>query len=332
MSKSKKQGWLVFFGLVILIISAAPTSSAQTDSYLIGPGDVLEIRFWQDHSLDATVRVRQDGKIALDVAGEIDAAGVTTADLERKIVKQISRYNSAISQAVVRVTEYNNLKVFLSGQIRNPGKYTFEKIPDLWTIINEAGGATEYGDLSRVMIIRGSGEKGKVEVVNVSALVTSGKMDELPEVHTGETIEIPRTPAGLPGTAISDQMAQKNLFYAVGEIARPGAVTLEKNTDLMDAIALAGGPTEYANLKKVTVISKDGYKTQIMKVNMKKYQETGKPGRYFIRPEDTIVLSRRSRGFLGIDSFAGWVGVLGALGSVVLIVDRLGVFGPGHGG
>jgi protein involved in polysaccharide export with SLBB domain len=332
MTKSNKQGWLGFLGLIILFISIAPMGAAQTDSYLIGPGDVLEIRFWQDHTLDATVRVRQDGKIDLDVAGEIDAAGITTAELERKIVKQISRYNSAISQAVVRVTEYNNLKVFLSGQIRNPGKYTFEKIPDLWTIINEAGGVTEFGDLSRVLIISGAGDKGKVDVVNVSALVTSGKMNELPEITSGETIEIPRTPAGLPGTAISDKASQKNLFYAVGEVGRPGPVTLEKNIDLMDAIALAGGPTEYANLKNVSIISKDGYRTQIMKVNLKKYQETGRPGRYFIRPEDTIVLSRRSRGFLGIDSFAGWVGVLGALGSVVLIVDRLGVFGPGHGG
>ncbi len=130
-------------GTVMLILFSSHVTSAQTESYEIGPGDVLEIRFWQDHTLDATVRVRQDGKISLDVAGEIDAAGSTTAELEKKIVKQISRYNSAISQAVVRVTEYNSLRVFLSGQIRNPGKFSFEKIPDLWTIINEAGGVTD---------------------------------------------------------------------------------------------------------------------------------------------------------------------------------------------
>ncbi len=170
-----------------------------------------------------------------------------------------------------------------------------------------------------------------MEVVNVTALVTSGKMEELPAIRSGDTIEIPRTPAGLPGTAISDQAAQKNLFYAVGEILRPGAVTLEKNTDLLDAIALAGGPSEFADMKNVTVITKDGYNTQIMKVNLKKYQETGRPGRYFMRPEDTIVMGRRGRGFLGIESPAAWVGILGGLASLVLVVDRLGWVGPGSG-
>jgi polysaccharide export outer membrane protein len=319
------------FGLATLIIfGLAADVSAQ--SYQIGPEDVLDIRFWQDRTLDVVVKVRQDGKISLDLAGEIDVAGLTTAELEKAIVRQVSRYNSAISQVVVKVIEYNNLKVFLSGQIRTPGKRTYEKIPDMWTIINEAGGVTEYGDLTRVLIIRGGKDAGKVEVVNVSALVTSGRIKELPEIHSEDTIEIPRTPAGLPSTTLSDQASpQRNLFYVIGEVLRPGVQTLEKNTDLLDAIALAGGPSEFANIKDVKVITKDGYKTQTMKVNLKKYQDTGKPGRYMVRSEDTIVMGRRGRGFLGIDSVAGWVGVLGGVGSLVLIADRLNLFGSGGG-
>lgn len=314
--------------LALLIISAGLSREISAQSYEIGPGDVLEIKFWQDRTLDATVKVRQDGKISLDIAGEIDAAGVTTSELEKRIVRQISRYNSAISQAVVRVIQYNHLKVFVSGQIRTPGKMTFEKIPDLWTIINEAGGITEFGDLSRVLIIRGGSDAGKVEVVDVSALVTSGKMNELPEIRDGDTVEIPRNAAGLPASNLSDQTTRRNLFYVIGEAMRPGAVTMEKNIDLLDGIALAGGPSESADMNNVKVISKDGYNVQVMKVNLKKYQDTGRPGRYFLRPEDTIVLSRRSRGFLGLGSVSEWVGVLGGIGAVVLIIDRLEVFGP----
>lgn len=302
---------------------------AYGQAYQIGPGDVLEIRFWQDRTLDQVVKVRQDGMISLDIAGEIEAAGLTTQELERRIIRQISRFNSAISQTVVRVVEYNHLRVFVSGQVRTPGKYAFEKMPDLWTIINEAGGATDIGDLSRVMIIRGGSDAGKVEVVNVSALVTSGKRNELPEIRPGDTIEIPATPAGLPARTLTDQMAQRNIFYVMGEILRPGPLSLESNIDLLDGIALAGGPTQYADLKNVTVISKDGTSAQVIQYNLKKYQGSGAPGRYFLRPEDTIVLNRRSRGFLGIDSVTGWLGVLGGLGSVVLIAYQLELFGLG---
>ena len=326
-SKVYREVFKIIIGLGLLWLGLTAPSSAQ--SYEVGPGDVLEVKFWQDRTLDAVVKIREDGKISLDIAGEIEAAGLTTADLEKKIVKQISRFNGAITQAVVRVIEYNYLKVFVSGQIQSPGRRTYEKIPDLWSIINEAGGVTEFGDLSRVMIIRGGVDAGKVEVVNVLALVTSGRMKDLPEIRPGDTIEIPRTPAGLPATTLSDQTAQKNLFYIMGEILRPGAVTLEKNTDLLDAIALAGGPSEFADLKNVRVVTKDGRYAQILKVNLKKYQETGRPGRYFLRPEDTIVLSRRGRGFLGIDSMAGWIGMLGGIGSLILIADRLSLFGLG---
>jgi polysaccharide export outer membrane protein len=326
MDKICRQGTLS----LTIFLCLASVLSAQTDSsYIIGPEDVLEIRFWQDRTLDAVVTVRYDGKISLDIAGEIEAAGLTTTELEKRIVRQISRFNSAISQAVVRVAAFNSQKVFVSGQVRNPGKYTFEKIPDIWTIINEAGGVTEFGDLSRVLIIRGGADEGKVETVNLSEMVMAGRISELPRLKAGESIEIPRTPAGLPAPALSDHGMQKNLFYVVGAVLRPGSIQLEKNIDLLDGIAMAGGPIENADLKNVRVITKDGYKTQILKINIEKYQTTGVPGRYFLRPEDTIILSRKSQGFLGITSLTGWVAVLGSIGTVVLVADRLGWFGLG---
>jgi protein involved in polysaccharide export with SLBB domain len=115
-----------------------------------------------------------------------------------------------------------------------------------------------------------------------------------------------------------------------GEILRPGPLTLEKNIDLMDALAMAGGPTQFADLKKVVIISKDGAGSQVMQYNLKKYQGSGAPGRYFLRPEDTIVLNRKRGGFLGIDSVTGWLGVLAGAGSVALVAYQLHIFGWGE--
>jgi polysaccharide biosynthesis/export protein len=314
-------GMMLFFSIVFLLL--AMTNVSADDAYRIGPEDVVEIKFWQDNTLDATVKVRLDGKISLDIIGEIEVAGLTSAELEKAIVRQMSRYNKAISQAVVRVVSFGQQKVFVSGQVHTPGKYNFEKIPDLWELINEAGGVTEFGDLARVTIIRGGDRAGEVEVVNVSSMMSAGKRKELPVVYADDTIEIPRTPAGIPGRAIGEGSDAKNIFYIVGEATNPGPHQIETNIDLLDAIALAGGPTPDANTNKVTVISKDGFRTQTMKINLKKYQESGTPGRYFIRPEDTIVLERRRGGLLGMGSFGDVVTLLGAMSTALIIYDRL---------
>ncbi len=316
----------VFFLFLAILISV---SAYAQQPYVIGSEDVLEIQFWQDNNLDAIVKVTSDGKISLDVIGEIKAAGQTTAQLERDIIRQMSRYNSSISQAVVRVTEYNNQKVFISGQILAPGKYTYEVIPDLWTIINEAGGATELGDLGRVLIIRGGENAGEVVTVNVKELVAGGKLQELPQIRSGDTIELPRTPAGLLSSTISQSHELRNLFYVIGEVNVPGAINLERNIDILDAIALAGGQTPDANLKNVRIITKAGAGTQIKRVNLVKYTNEAIAGRVFIRPEDVIILSRRSGGFLGL-RVTEWVTVIGGISTAVLLADAMGIIRLGE--
>lgn len=319
-------GQILFFLFSAIIISV---SVYGQEPYIIGPEDVLEIRFWQDSNLNVDVKVTRDGKISLDIIGEVKAAGQTTTQLEREIVRQMSRYNNAISQAVVRVTEYNNQKVFVSGQILSPGKYTFEVIPDLWTIINEAGGVTELGDLGRVLIIRGGENAGEVEIVNVSEFAIAGRLNELPRVRSGDTIEIPRAPAGLPSSTLSQSHDLRDLFYVIGEVNQPGAINLEKNIDILDAIALAGGPTSDANLGKAKIITKAGLGTQIKRVNLIKYTEEAIAGRVFISPEDVIILPQKRGGLLGL-RVTEWVAIIGGISTFVLMVDGLGIFGPGE--
>ncbi len=315
---------IILIAIILCSLTFAVSAFSQ-DAYVIGPGDKLEIKFWQDETnrLGATVNVRQDGTISLDIIGEIKAAGLTTAELEKNIVRQISRYNKAISQTVVRVVEYGHLKVYISGQVLNPGKYTFEKIPNLWMLINEAGGITEFGDLSRVLIIRGADSARRVEIVNVADAVSRGAIEELPKIFSGDAIEVSRMPAGLPARTLSLPTEARNVFYVTGAINTPGPHTLEENTDLLDAIAVAGGPAENADLEKVKVVSKDGFNAQVAIFNIKKYTESGTPGRYIVRPEDNIILERRRGGILGLGSMADVVTVLGAATTALILYDRL---------
>lgn len=297
--------------------------SMASEEYKIGPGDGLEIRYWQNPALNTLVRVANDGTIAVDIIGKIQASGKTTFELQDEIAKKTSRLDTRISQTVVRVTQYSYQHVFVSGQVLQPGKKGFEEIPDLWTIINEAGGISEFGDLSRVTIIRGGDDAGKVEVVDVAAALASGNLKDLPKIFREDTIELPRSPAGLPSADVSTQVMRKNLIYALGAVARPGPLAFVENTDLLEALALAGGPSIDADLSRVSVITKDGNYAQTMKIDLNKYINEGSIARYIMKREDSFIVERKKTGgFLGI-GLPGLAAIAGIVTTGLLIYDQV---------
>ncbi|HEQ98210.1 MAG TPA: hypothetical protein ENO22_02585 [candidate division Zixibacteria bacterium] len=306
----------------ILLFSVENLSAQQ---YKIGPEDVLKISFWQDPALNQVVSVRQDGKITLSVIGEVTAAGLTPQELATKIGDQVSRYNKQISQATVEVLQYNSQKVFITGHVLSPGKYAFEEMPNVWELIKEAGGVTEQGDLSNVVIIRGSVNKGEIVNVNLANLIAEGDPSRYPELYPEDIVEVKRASSasgpGLPSKAAATE--RKNIVYVIGRVGAPGTITLEENMDCLDAIALAGGPTPDADLGKVKIFNKQDPYSNVIIVDIEKRSEKGTPPRYTLRPEDTILIPTDEGGFWGTwGRVRDFVGIFGTVVSTYLLIDR----------
>ncbi len=322
---------LTYISLICIILTFSLSGGlSAAEGYKIGPGDLLEIRFWQDATLNVDVRIGQDGMISLDIIGQIEAAQKTTIELQGDIVRQMSRLNARISQVVVRVIDFQYQYVFVKGQVVAPGKLTFEEIPDLWTVINEAGGISDIGDLTRVTIIRGGRDAGKVEVVDVMAAIGSGNLQKLPKIKREDTIESPRTPAGIPSADISQQVARKNVIYVIGAVTVPGPITFQEDVDVMEALALAGGPIMEADLKKATIVTKDGFYAQTIQIDLDKYSKEGIPSRYVMKKEDTFIVPYRRSGFLGI-GLGTAATVMGIITSGIIIYNLASDNGGGGG-
>jgi polysaccharide export outer membrane protein len=307
----------------VLLILLALAGLSSADEYIIGPEDVLKISFWQDPELDQVVAVRQDGKITLSIIGEINAAGLTSRELSERIESNVSLYHKKISQAAVTVVGFNSQKVFVSGQVKEPGKKTFEVIPDLWTVIKEAGGATETGDLTRVMIIRSGNNGGERITVNLLEAISSGDIENLPKLKVGDTVEIPKMAGGVPGRQLAiDYSQRKNLYYVLGRVRTPGTLVYEEGIDIFDAIGAAGGTTEFADLKKVRIISKIGDGSSVMKINLNKYQTDGQARRIIIKPEDTIIIGEKGRSLVSWSLLRDVAAVAGTIISFAYLIDR----------
>jgi len=320
MSAKLKLALIISLASVTLIFGNILASSEE---YVIGPGDVLKVSFWQDPSLDQEVQVRHDGKITLSIIGEIEATGFTSQQLADRIERNVSLYNTKVSQAAVTVIAYRSQRVFVSGMVSMPGKYSFEVIPDLWTVIKEAGGATETGDLSRVTIIRSRERGGEIITVNILEAIATGKVDQLPKLESDDTVEIPRVPGGVPGRQLASEYEEKrNLYYVIGQVNAPGIKAYEENIDILDAIGTASGTTSDADLTKVSVISKNGQGTSMMKLDLTKDQERGRARRVMVKPEDMIIVAQKKRAFLGWGTLRDVLAVAGTIASLYLVIEN----------
>ena len=285
----------IFKAILPVFLCLISISQAQdNEPYVIGISDILNISFWQEPELNTQVRVADDGIITLPVIGDIKADGKTTAQLAKLIADQMAYYNPGISQATVVVSEFNSRTVVLAGAVVNPREYHFERIPNLLDLIRQAGGALPTADLSNVTIIRQVDGKAQVIKVDVLKKIRSGDLSDLPELKPKDMVNVPVSPYGATAEIFGGQtFTGKNIYFIYGAVNQPGVKALSEDIELLDAIAAAGGTTPEADWKNISVVAKDVRYSSILKFNIEDFKKTGRPARYKLNQEDTIIVPYR---------------------------------------
>jgi polysaccharide export outer membrane protein len=120
---------------------AAPRPEAE---YRIGREDVLEVVVWREPELSRVVPVRPDGKIALPLAGDVEAAGRTPAELQERLTALLAPLVQDVKVAVL-VREINGPRVFVLGEVTRPGGFPLRSPLTVVQAIALAGGRTEFG-------------------------------------------------------------------------------------------------------------------------------------------------------------------------------------------
>jgi polysaccharide export outer membrane protein len=294
---------------IVSVFNQSVCGAAGESEYVIGPDDVLSVVIRERPDLSGTFTVGPEGAVTLPLSGEVKASGLTPYQLSKEISRKLSVYRAG--DAIVTVLQYNSRKIFVVGAVTKPGKYTFSVIPSIWDVLSEAGGPTEVALLSGVQVIRaGTGETITVDV----GKVLSGAAKEQVKLQPGDTIRVPsRTSSGSTG----------NVVYVLGEVKLPGSYEVAMARDLVAAVLAAGGPTEMAELRRVTIVRRTASGTTAMKINLEKFL---KEGMVFsnpeIRPGDTITVSRK-RSVLGtLFSPPIFTAILSATASIVIITHR----------
>lgn len=171
--------------------AAAPAAGVEVPpEYLIGAEDVLGIVFWRDTEMTGDVTVRPDGKITLPLIGDIHAAGLSTVALKGVIEKAASKLQQDPSVTVV-VKQINSLKVFITGQVANPGTFPLTGPRTVMQLISLAGGVTEYADKKRITVLRLENGRQQVFKFNYNDVAKGKNLAQNIVLKPGDTVVVP---------------------------------------------------------------------------------------------------------------------------------------------
>jgi polysaccharide biosynthesis/export protein len=171
--------------------AAPPTAEAATDpTYVIGPDDVLAILFWRDKDTSAEVKVRPDGQITLPLMNDIQAAGLTPDQLRAEVQKAAERYFEEPNVSVV-VQQVNSRKVYITGNVGQPGPYPLTSRTTVLQLIATAGGLANFAKRDRIVVMRT--EKGQTQSFKFNYKdVSQGKnLAQNIELRPGDTVIVP---------------------------------------------------------------------------------------------------------------------------------------------
>ena len=177
--------------LFTLSSHAGPTTSGNDlPSYLIGPGDILEISVWKEEGLQKEVLVRPDGGISFPLVGEIEAGGKTAVQLQESIVKNIKRFipDPVVTVSVLKV---NDNKIFVVGKVKRAGEFIATHYIDIMQALAMAGGLDPYAKSGDIKILRRVNGKTQAIPFEYDTVAQGDRLEQNIILKSGDVVVVP---------------------------------------------------------------------------------------------------------------------------------------------
>ena len=261
--------------LVVLGLLAACPAAAQ--EYTIGPRDVLGVTVWGQADLSRDYGVDPDGYIPFPLIGRVKAAGSTPKELAAHLTELLGKDYLVNPQVIVWVKEYLSQKVQVLGAAEKPGVYYLTGPTTLLEILSRAGGFAS-GAGKQVLLIRNQGAADRSNAALRLSLdkIQAGDPSENTSVHSQDIVIVSK--------------AQAYSYYIFGEVKKPGAYTLDKDTNILEGITVAGGFTDKAAPGRTRVIRSTPEGQKVIEVDMNDILRRGREAKTVMLQESDVVV------------------------------------------
>ena len=171
--------------------STGPDNPAAIDpNYVIGPQDMLDISVWKEPDLTRTVPVRPDGKISLPLLDDVQAGGLTPAQLKVEITQRLKKYFTDPRVTVI-VTTIGSQRIYVLGEVTRAGAYPLVPGMTLLQALSSSGGFTQFANTKNIYLLRVEDGKQVKHPFNYKDVVNGKNPAQNIVLKAGDTIVVP---------------------------------------------------------------------------------------------------------------------------------------------
>lgn len=256
----RRQGTAILaVGLFLMMGAALAAQQPASTEYRIGPKDLLEITALGVTEINKlVVRVSEDGKITLPLAGEVDVNNLTQSEVEKKLIQILGEKYLINPQVTVFILEYKSKRVHIVGAVEKPGPYELLGRQTIMSIISQAGGMTRDAGTEIIVIRQLPDGSGTSIRISIDDLFVKG------DAKLNVTLE--------PDDIINIPVDKVVVIYVFGQVKNPGALQVKRSNipTLTQAIAQAGGFSDRAAKSGIKIRRKNAAGKEIeISVNVK---------------------------------------------------------------
>ncbi len=213
--------------------------------YVVGPGDSLSIDLWGGISTKIVRIVDRQGRVTLPEAGPLLVSGRSLGEVQTAVQRAIgTQYRD--TSADVSVSRLRTIRVYVVGEVQEPGAYDISSLSTALNALVAAGGSTPRGSLRALKHMRG---RQQVEEIDAYDLLLHGVTPDAQRFENGDTLLVP--PLG-PQVTVT------------GMVRRPAIYELNGEKSVADVLDLAGGILPAAALRHVEVQRLQAHEKRIM--------------------------------------------------------------------
>ena len=177
----------MFRALITFLVAAVfATGAFAQGSYLIKPGDTLQVEVLEDPSMNRSVLVLPDGSISFPLVGSISASGQTVDAIGSMIASGLAPNFAATPTVYVSIGTLAPAQTatvvtpqmqdyFIVGEVNTPGRIQAEPGMTILQLIAQAGGPTKFAAVKRIQLRRTDKRTGDVRTYRYNYLGRGGK-------------------------------------------------------------------------------------------------------------------------------------------------------------
>jgi polysaccharide export outer membrane protein len=274
--------------------TAMPASLMQEIAdyeYYVDKGDILQITVYDHPELtnpsgannnnveNSGITVENDGTIYYPYIGKVQVAGRTVNEIRRAIAEPLAEFIAA-PQVAVRVLRFNAKRVYLTGQVNQPGQQPITNVPlTVLDAIANAGGLAENANWHEVLLSR-NGEDIRLSVYE---MLNNGRLGQNMLLQHGDVLHVP-------------VVGQRQVFV-LGELNRVNTLPVGNMAmSLTEALTRSGGLNQVtSNAEGIFVIRPNAAEAEklatVYQLNVRNAIAFAVGAQFMLQPSDIVYVT-----------------------------------------